>query len=127
MAVLEQLKTMQLAEEVIERDQPQQEIVGPRTKLARLHDPCDRSFHVTNKRRRATTDIRNDRRDCVFSRAKVFEPRCRITVVTIRKNYLVQLCVVKYWHFISFRYARNSVVVVVCIPRPVISFMKFCA
>src|ERR1041385_7221013 len=119
---------VQLAQRIVKRDQPQQQIVSTRAELARLHDPRDRRFHVKNKCPRTATHIRDDRRDCVLRRAEIVETRSRVAVVTIGQDHLIQSYVIDYWHLSgSFRYARNSVVVESCIPRLVISFMKFCA
>src|ERR1051325_10120727 len=98
MAILEQLKPVELAQRIVKRDQPQQQVVSPRAELARLHDPRDRRFHVKNKCPRTATHIRDDRRDCVLRRAEIVETRSRVAVVTIGQDHLVQLYVIDYWH-----------------------------
>src|ERR1051325_266628 len=123
MTVLQQLESVQLIQQIVKRDQAQQEVVSTRTELTRLHDPRNRRLHVNDEWRRAATHVSDDRRDRIFRRAKIVETRRRVAIVTVWQDHLIQLCVIDNWHFELLPYARNSVVVESCMPRPVISFM----
>src|ERR1043166_9111235 len=99
MAILEQLKPVQLAQRIVEGDQPQQQVVSARAELARLHDPRDCRLHVENKSRRTATHISDNRSDRVFRRSQIVETRSRVAVVTIWKDHAGPLCVIYYRPF----------------------------
>src|SRR5215510_15712891 len=99
MTVLQQLEAMQLAQRVVKGNQPQQQVVGPRTELTGLHNPRNRGFHIKGESGCTATYISDDGRDRVLRGPQLIQTCRRVSIVTVGEVYLIKLCIVEYWHF----------------------------